>query len=68
MSANGHATLISAHADFRHEDYVFARTQSRETAARAWDHRTAPMQSWSQFLYPALGLAAAVLAVAEIVH
>jgi hypothetical protein len=68
MSANGHATLISAHADFRHEDYVFARTQSRETSAREWDHRTAPIQSWSQWLYPALGVAAAVLAVAEIVH
>jgi hypothetical protein len=68
MSATGHPAQISAHADFRHEDYVFARTQSRETAARQWDHRTAPLQSWSQFLYPALGLAAAVLAVAEIVH
>ena len=68
MSANGHPALISAHADFRHQDYVFARTQSRETAAREWDHRTAPLQSWSQFLYPALGVAAAVLAVAEIVH
>jgi hypothetical protein len=68
MSANGHATLISAHADFRHEDYVFARTQSRETAGREWAHRAAPIQSWSQLLYPALGVAAAVLAVAEIVH
>ena len=68
MSASGHAPLISAHADFRHEDYVFARTQSRDSAAREWDNRTAPLQSWSQLLYPALGLAAAVLAVAEIVH
>jgi hypothetical protein len=68
MSATGHPRLISAHADFRHEDYVFARTQSRETAARQWDHRTAPLHAWSQMLYPALGVAAALLAVAEIVH
>ncbi|MDB5734241.1 MAG: hypothetical protein JWP16_2143 [Alphaproteobacteria bacterium] len=68
MSATGHTALISAHADFRHEDYVFARTQSREMTARAWDHRTAPLQSWSQFLYPALGLAATMLAVAEVIH
>lgn len=68
MSAKGQPTLISAHADFRHEDYVFARTQSRDLQAREWDRRESPLRSWSGMLYPALGVAAAVLAVAEIVH
>ena len=29
---------LSAHADYRHEDYFFARTQSRALAAREWVH------------------------------
>ncbi len=66
MSATGHPPLISAHADFRRD--VFARTQSRDMSSREWDRREAPLHSWSQMLYPALGLAAAMLAVVEIVH
>lgn len=60
--------LISAHADFRPEDYVFARTQSRALQAAEWVKSEPPLRSWSDMLYPALGVAAAVLAVAEIVH
>jgi hypothetical protein len=66
--SNGHSTLISAHADFRLEDYVFARTQSRALQAAEWEKSEPPLKSWSDMLYPALGLAAALLAVAEIVH
>lgn len=58
---------LSAHADYRHEDYFFARTQSRALAAREWEH-SEPLQSWTQYLYPALGAAAALLAVVEVIH
>ena len=61
-------SVISTHADFRHEDYVFARTQSRALQAAEWEKTAPPFRSWSEILYPALGVAAAVLAVAEIVH
>lgn len=64
----GHPNLISAHADFRREDYMFERTQSRALADREWESREGRLHSWSEILYPALGVAAAVLAVAEIVH
>lgn len=57
---------LSAHADYRHEDYYFARTQSRALAARQWEH-TKPLHSWSQIIFSALGAAAALLVVAEIV-
>jgi len=58
---------LSAHADYRHEDYFFARSQSRVTAAREWVH-SAPLHSWSEYLCPALGAAAALLAVVEVIH
>jgi len=57
---------LSAHADYRHEDYYFSRTQSRTLAAREWE-RTERLHSWSEILVPALGAAAALLVVAEIV-
>ncbi len=57
---------LSAHADYRHEDYYFARTQSRRMAARKWEH-TKRLHSWSEIVFPALGAAAALLVVAEIV-
>jgi sarcosine oxidase delta subunit len=57
---------LSAHADYRHEDYFFSRTQSRGLAARQWEH-TKRRHSWSEILVPVLGAAAALLVVAEIV-
>jgi len=57
---------LSAHADYRHEDYYFARTQSRALAAREWE-RTERLRSWSQIIVPALGAATALLVVAEMV-
>jgi hypothetical protein len=59
---------LSTHADYRHEDYFFARTQSRGLAALEWEHSAKPLQSWTGILYPALGAAAALLAVVEIIH
>jgi hypothetical protein len=57
---------LSAHADHRHEYYFFARTQSRALADREWE-RTERLHSWSEIIFPALGAAAALLVVAEIV-
>jgi len=68
MSAAGQTIIASAHADYRHEDYVFARTQSRKTSALEWEDRVPPLHSWSQVLYPALGLASAAVAMFEILH
>ncbi len=59
---------ISSHADYRHEDYFFARTQSRALRDLEWEHSDKPLHSWSEILYPALGLAATALAVLEVIH
>jgi hypothetical protein len=57
---------LSAHADYRHEDYFFARTQSRTLALRKWEH-TKRLRPWSEILVRALGTAIVMLAVFEIV-
>jgi hypothetical protein len=54
---------ISAHADYRHEDYFFQRTQSRALSALEWERSGRPLQSWSEFLYPAAAATGAVIAV-----
>jgi len=59
---------ISAHADYRHEDYFFNRTQSRVLSALEWEHSDKPLRSWSNLLYPALAAAGAVAAVLEVLH
>ena len=61
-------SLISAHADYRHEDYFFNRTQSRALRALEWEHSDKPLQSWSELVYPALAAAGAVIAVAGILY
>jgi hypothetical protein len=68
MSAIGHNSHLSAHANYRREDYVFARTQSRQTGALDWETPTPPLHSWSEILYPALGLAGAAVALFEVLH
>lgn len=68
MSSSGSSPLLSAHADYRREDYVFARTQSRHTSALAWERRAEPLHAWSEILYPALGLAGAAVALFEALH
>ena len=59
---------ISAHADHRHEDYYFARTQSRAMSALEWEESAKPLQSWSELLYPALAASGALIAVAGILY
>jgi hypothetical protein len=58
---------LSAHADYRHEDYFFARTQSRTFAGLTWE-KSPPLHSWSEYLHPAMGAVAALAAIAEIIH
>ena len=59
---------ISAHADYRHEDYFFARTQSRALRALEWEHSGKPLHSWSELLYPAVAAAGAAIAVMGILY
>lgn len=59
---------ISAHANYRHEDYFFNRTQSRALSALEWEQSDKPLQSWSELVYPALAVAGAVIAVAGILY
>jgi hypothetical protein len=59
---------ISAHADYRHEDYFFNRTQSRALRALEWEHSDKPLHSWSELVYPALAAAGAVIAMAGILY
>ena len=59
---------ISSHADYRHEDYFFERTQSRALQAREWERSEAPIRSWSEYLYPTLAAVTALAAVVEIIH
>ena len=61
MSATGHPKIISAHAEYRHGNYMFARTQSRSQRELAWERRATRLISWSEMLYAALGIAAAML-------
>lgn len=40
--------IVSAHADFRREDFLFPRTQSRGMRDTPWGDRVRPMRSWSE--------------------
>ena len=59
---------ISAHADYRHEDYFFQRTQSRALKALEWEDSGKPLQSWSDILYPAAAATGAVIAALGILY
>lgn len=61
-------TIISAHAEYRPNDYVFARTQSRAQSRLEWEHREAPLHSWAQMLFPALSVLVAAVAILQILH
>lgn len=67
--SSGHAryprtsTCISAHADYRPQDFYFSRTQSQALRAATWESRIRPMHSWSEIaLYSAGVFAVLVLA------
>ena len=57
------ATVIGAHADYRPEDFCFARTQSVSLRAAKWESRIKPMHSWSEIALYTSGLIA-ILVVA----
>ena len=38
--------VIGAHADYRREDFVFARTQSLEMRDMEWECRLKPIKPW----------------------
>jgi len=39
-----------AHADYRREDYVFARAQSPEMRQQEWEDRVPPLKHWGSNL------------------
>lgn len=47
---NNDETCISAHADYRREDFVFARTQSLAMQAMKWEGRLKPIRPWGSNL------------------
>jgi hypothetical protein len=60
--------IISSHAEYRRGDYLFARALSRRMRELEWEHREAPLHSWMQVLFPALGVLTAAAAALEILH
>jgi hypothetical protein len=63
MSAIGIPKIISSHAAYRREDYLFPRTQSRSLTERQWERREGPLHSWSELLYPVAGVIGILLIV-----
>ncbi len=59
--------FISAHADYRHTDFVFPRTQSLALRDAPWEQRIKPLRSWSEIgAYGVTALAAMGLLTAFI--
>jgi hypothetical protein len=52
------APVIGAHADYRPEDFSFARMQSVALRAAKWESRIKPMHSWSEIGLCVVGLIA----------
>ena len=65
---SGQSAIISAHADYRRGDYMFAREQSRAQASLEWEGREAPIHSWAEALPTILGLGTAAILLLEVVH
>jgi hypothetical protein len=38
--------VIGAHADYRREDFIFARTQSQQLREMEWETRLKPLKPW----------------------
>jgi hypothetical protein len=55
------AVVIGAHADYRPEDFFFARTQSVALRAAKWESRIKPMHSWSEIALYGAGLIAVLI-------
>jgi hypothetical protein len=55
--------IISAHADYRRQDFMFARTQSPAQRDLPWENPIKPLQSWDHVVYAWTGVAAFALVV-----
>ncbi len=60
--------LISSHADYRREDFMFPRTQSSALRDRPWEHRAKPLQSWDRVFYKGLGVTALAAVALELLR
>ena len=47
---NNDETCIGAHADYRREDFVFARQQSMAMRQMEWESRLKPIRPWGSNL------------------
>jgi hypothetical protein len=66
-SAPKKSRVIGAHADFRPEDFRFARTQSRRLSESRWESRIKPMHSWGEIALYATGGVVLTVAVVTMV-
>ena len=57
--------IVGAHADYRPEDFIFRRTQSRAMQETPWGPRLSPMRSWSELA--GMGLTTAVVGAAIVI-
>ena len=54
--------IISAHAEYRRQDFMFARTQSPAQRDLPWENPIKPLQSWDRVVYAWTGVAIFALA------
>ena len=59
-------TIISRHADYRRDDFVFQRTQSCSMRDMPWENRTPRLQSWDRLIYSGAGFAVFAVALLEL--
>jgi hypothetical protein len=55
---HGSKAIVSAHADYRWQDFMFARTQSPAQRDLPWENPIKPLQSWDRVVYAWAGVAA----------
>ena len=60
--------IISCHADYRREHFMFPRTQSSALRDRPWEHRAKPLQCWDRLFYNGLVVAALAALVLELLR
>ena len=60
--------IVSAHADYRHQDFRFARTQSPAQRDLPWENPIKPLQSWDRVVYTWTGVAVFALAALELLR
>jgi len=60
--------LISCHADYRREHFIFPRTQSTAMRELVWEKPTKPLQSWDRLFYRAAGMAALLCGAVALLH